>query len=491
MDFLNWLTEITRSLKGVNDWNALDEWHTHFANGWEHQKAHIDAINQTLGLAGDFKLREDTGYIAVRMGDEHAKHTTVLVSVNPGWSPDWNREESEMMGVADCLNVETYNAFRNAFLPQFQQVMSRHSPGIASWWNHALIFAHDIHDIDRPVGGGMCSFNTDLQLIGWELWPFRSRRDGLTGAAQLVPALMAFAKASLQAAARVTGKPLLVCSKAGYELVRRMVDVVEVNNLDRIPVCRANVGEQNIAAIGRQLFSGFGVVSVARRRMLANWVAGRNVGGLNRQQVAAVVPEPVGEPQNDGGAIQFEGLDLTELYDGDICVFVSVSGVKTAHGQLGPLVADENVDELDVHQRCGGYWRLGVTGNGGHKAQAIQRALNAGRTVFLVAKHEMKVVRVLKVSCSPLFAPQDIEKDNLGSTFNRVDPKNYPVLSCKTQKGYWAHVYEEWPEGAQEAKGFKARYMLETIDDTAWLGRKCEGVPDQPTGLFAAPGEFV
>ena len=299
MDFLNWLREISGSLKGVNDWAGLDNWHTDFAQAWEQQKAHIDTINRTLGLTGDFQLREDTGYIAVRMGDEHAKHTTVLVSVNPGWSDGWHQQESEMMGVADHLDVGVYNAFRNAFLPQFQDVMSKHSPGIASWWNHALIFAHDIHGLTRPPDGRMCRFSGELQLIGWELWPFRSRRDGLTAAAQRVPELMAFAKASLEAAARVAGKPLLVCSKAGYELVRRMVPDAEDDYLDRIPVCRTNVGEQSVAAIGRQLFSGFGVVSVARRRMLANWVAGREVGALNGQQVAVVDIEPVRKRKAD------------------------------------------------------------------------------------------------------------------------------------------------------------------------------------------------
>ena len=159
--------------------------------------------------------------------------------------------------------------------------------------------------------------------------------------------------------------------------------------------------------------------------------------------------------------------------------------MNAANGQLGPLVADETVDELDVHQRVGGYWRLGVTGNGGQKAQKIQSALNQGHTVLLVAKHSSRIVRVLKVSCSPLFPPQLVETDKLGSEFKRVDPKNYPVLWCETQEGHWAHVYEERLDGVEESMGHKVRYMLETIDDTAWIGRRCDGVPPQPTGLFA------
>jgi hypothetical protein len=490
MDFLNWLTQITNSLREVNDWGALDQWHTDFAQSWEHQRIHIDSINQILGLTGDFQLRADTGYIAVRMGDEHANYTTVLVSVNPGWSDSWHRQESELMGVADQLDVGRYNAFRNAFLPQFQDVMSQYSRGIASWWNHALIFAHDIHDIERPADGGMCRFSPELQLIGWELWPFRSRRDGLTAAAQQVPELMAFARASLEAAARVTGKPLLICSKAGYDLVRRMMPDTARKNLDQIPVCRAMVGEQNVTAIGRQLFSGFGVVSVARRNMLADWVAERPVQAIHGQPQAHIHGGNMAV-QNGDDLIQFQRLaDAGANYNGPICVFVSVSGVKTANGQLGPLIVDNTVDELDVHQRVGGYWTLRVNGNGGQKAQKIQSTLNNGHTVFLVAKHQMRVVRVLKVSCAPLFAPQNVEIDRLGSEFHLVAAEAFPVLQCQHQDGHWARVYEEWPAGAQAAVAHKVRYMLETIDDTAWIGRWCEGVPPQPTGLFAPPQEF-
>lgn len=304
--FSRFLDRQASALAEVCDRASLAAWHRQFAPYWV---AHADDLvreaNEEFQLSEACRLKDELGYLAVERAPEDRqapRSLWVLLSANPGWSPEVNpiertlKQRSKDDGTFD---VEYYENLRTRFFPRWydEVVRPHHHPRRAAWWNHASIFLHEVADSERPPQ--MCSFDPSLDVIGWELWPFHSTRDGLTRAVVTSSSLRDFAIASLHAACRMGANGVVVASKAGYEILHREL----ASELECLPspavagnvpcsVLRHRETRCRIFAIRRQLFSGWGVLSRARRHDVINWIrtgGGDSVGG---SAIGPEVPPP-------------------------------------------------------------------------------------------------------------------------------------------------------------------------------------------------------
>ena len=130
-----------------------------------------------LGALGD----DRPDILAVERAGARPGPTWILLSANPGWNDITSQNERDAKGDGGVFDPEAYQAFRTAFFPRWwDEVMLGHRPRGASWWDRALSFVHEVAGHTRPAG--RMSLHPELDVIGWELWPFHSKRDGLTGA---------------------------------------------------------------------------------------------------------------------------------------------------------------------------------------------------------------------------------------------------------------------------------------------------------------------
>lgn len=301
-EFLN---EQAKALDAVHNRESLSDWHCQFAQAWGQNAAKLAAsANQAWNLAGDTAIQPDVGYLAVECCPDlrpTGGATWILLSANPGWHPDANKKERKSKGQNDvgAVDLDEYESYRKAYFPRWNdEVVNRVANG-AAWWNAALRFmrgctgaAHDNHHAGNP----------GINIIGWELWPMMSRRDGLTRHAARDETLRTFAVASVAAALRVLESEqnrgaLIVASAAGFNLLQglrvyglRSRDVELVAGVAVRRYQFRTVPEQvqtvPVRAIRRQLFSGWGRVSNDRMQSLVAWV------GLDMKAAAVNDQEP-------------------------------------------------------------------------------------------------------------------------------------------------------------------------------------------------------
>ena len=488
------------ALASVRDRRSLSAWHRAFAAEWSAQADALSAaLNVEFDLGGPFAIRPDVGYIAVERREaerSNARTRLLLVSANPGWHEVTNPVEARLKhGDGASLDAESYESFRTEFFPRwYGEVMQPHRPRGAAWWNHARIFLHEVAGLAPPKG--TCSFAPELDVIGWELWPFHSTGDGLTGAvferADDSPSgLVDFAKASLRAACRMDVDGLVIASAAGFDLfLEHLADDFEQGPHQTIgkiecAAFRDRETGRPVVAVRRQLFSGFGVPSRVTRHAIAAFAAQAfaNMASFSAPARAAVATERRSEPE-------YEPLHVALVRTEDVAsspspvtmLLVPVSGVPDGNAPLNALDGED--DEDTVHERVGGYWKSTA------RVQAIGAALASGRRVLIGGYAGGCLVRLLEIRARVEAMPIAFTHVKSGEQWVRLDHQPECVfvrLPGTPTASPFATAYAPIRRGAEK---LRFRYHTVEVDDDGLIGRKLtsETRPGWQTGFFA---EFV
>lgn len=479
MPFLQFVRDHATALDAVHDREGLAAWHAGFVRGWgASPRTLADAANATLRLSGDHAIRDEVGYLVAERRTLRAprRHRWVLLSANPGWNQVTNVTERSRKGQdaeVGFVDLETYEAFRTHFFPRwYDEVMRPAGPSRAMWWNRALSFLHRVAGLQKPPQ--MAAIHADLDLMGWELWPFHSTRDGLSAAAASSVELDAFADASIRAACRVESDGVLVASKAGAERVLRLVgsefsaiDEVVLPNGPRAVRLRHDATGRRVVVIARQLFAGRSLPR-AVMQALAEFSRGEATSAPRAAEVPASAVAPVGDDIPVEGPIRL----VPDPGTGTLLVVVHVCGQQ---GSLDALT--EDAEEEEVHARVGGYW---VTAGSGGRAAEVQAALRGGRQVLVVGMDRGLVIRVLKVIAGEDFPMPREFIHGEGRLFHRWahQPRWVDYPGRPGQRFGTAYVEVGVAAGRSEVR---VRYHTRSFDDGAWVGRRLD------TGAGAIP----
>jgi hypothetical protein len=501
------MTSIERFLKrqsdalgSVRDRRSLSDWHRAFATEWSGQADLLSAaLNAEFDLGGPFAIRPDVGYIAVERREaerSNARMRLLLVSANPGWHEVTNPIEARLKhGDSASIDAESYERFRTEFFPRwYAEVMQPHRPRGAAWWNHARIFLHEVAGLAPP--NGTCSLAPELDVIGWELWPFHSTRDGLTGAvferAEDSPsALVEFAKASLRAACCMDVDGLIIASSAGFDLfVEHLADNFEhgaketIGKIECAAFRERETGRQ-VVAVRRQLFSGFGVPSRTTRREIAAFTARAfaRSASFSAANCEAVAPERRSEPEYEPLRVSVvRTADVAASQSPVIALLVPVSGVPDGDAPLNALDRDD--DEDAVHERVGGYWRSTA------RVEAIGAALASGRRVLIGGYAGAAIVRMLEIRAQVEAQPSGFTHARSGEQWLRLEHQPECVfvrVNGRASTIPFATAYAPTTPGPEKVR---FRYHTFEVDDDALIGRKLISTTalSWQTGFFA---EFV
>ncbi|MCB9759145.1 MAG: hypothetical protein H6739_04835 [Alphaproteobacteria bacterium] len=471
------LKERGEALVQVNDRTTLAAWHQAFAERWGPRASRLAcSANGVFGLDGDRQVRDDVGYLAVEAARPRKSSPYVLISVNPGWSEQTSRLQRPLMGQGPgdgSIDPERYEAFRRAAFPRWMnEVVSKVGRSRGAWWNNALNFLHRVAGLQPP--GGMAELRPELDVIGWELWPMHSRRDGLTAAARRAPVLRDFAVASIDAALRMPSQAVVLASTAGFELVEgemgdrfERLDGATIGGI-RVARFRSRSTGRVLHAIRRQLFSGFGVPPRATTSALIRWVRGEEAGDVVEHERAAPDLPP----------LKVQGLQPS----GPVLWLRHVTG----HEDLKLSALDEDAPEEEVHRRIGGYWQLGLSGP---RARPIRQALTDGRPVLVVGVAGARVVRVLEVVKEPDEPIEQIETTGV-AVFRRQAVQPQALRWPGDSSARWGTRFKA-VQGLEKSP-IRVRLHTATLDDSSWIGRPVQGVkaiPQNP-GLYSTEEEL-
>ena len=469
------------SLQNVRDDASRARWHRDFAADWgPHAKALAASANATYGLSGDVSVQSDLGYLVAESApDRQAERTLILLSANPGWVQALNAVERGLKGQSGAdgtVDLGAYERYRTQFFPRwYNEVIWPAAWQRGMWWNNALNFLHKLAGI--PVPPRMCQLDPRLRVLGWELWPMHSARDGLSGAATLDPTLKEFAKQSILAALRTPCAAVIVASAAGFDMLE------ELKASGHLEVRRATIGGVEVTswagaeggadvfAVRRQLFAGWSRPNRETFRKIIEFCRGCDPAPLaaSRTSVArrgALDVSPAGPP------ITLRPADAV----GPLIWVRPVNGAET-HA-LGPLL--DGAAEEEVHQRIGGYWILGFGARGSRGAQ-IRDALQAGRRVFVLGKVGNKVLRMVEVSRDPYLPPAPRER--IGTlTFDVADAQSRTLEWPGGGLGRWGTEFLTGGPGSAT----RVRIHTASVDDGEWVGRMLAGpsLRGQNPGLF-------
>jgi hypothetical protein len=281
MPFLEFTRTHGERLAHVHDQATLAEWHVGFATAWaSNADALARAGNDALGFRDEHahRLQPDVGYLAVETepGSAARPKRWMLVSLNPGWDEVGSPKERVAKGQeAGAFSLERYASFRTRFFPRYPDMVGAG----CRWWSDALGFLHAAASLERPArADGVLPLHPDLDVIGWELWPFHSDKDGLSGRAghrdDTGRALTTFAMESLQAACRVAAsedRRVVVASAKARQLLERdqdqddrhrTFDLVRSTVIPRrtrevrCAVYRSRANGHEIAVVRLQVFAG-------------------------------------------------------------------------------------------------------------------------------------------------------------------------------------------------------------------------------------------
>lgn len=470
----------TESLSRVDGLKAMRSWQLNFAAAWTKSADRLaDEVNQAWNLKADYAISPDLGWLCAESGRNPAPETWLLLSVNPGISDVLRESEARKYGLEYSgdtraeLDSDRYQDYFSNYLPQLRSVLAIHGRQHGAWWNNALVFLHGCAGLKKPPH--TCHFHDELRVLGWELWPFRSRKDGLTSARTNHKALHAFARASLAAALRQDVNAVVVASSAGYDLLEALQHDLDLEQCAKTTIAGVNVAlyrsketSRPIFALRRQLFSGFGVVSRERRAALVGWVRDHLASSdlnqapcksslaVNARPMSTVAPRPIRLQRAQGTTAP---------------LFFTVAVIGN-----DDLNAFSNED--DPHQRIAGYWKLGS----GKMAEAIKAALAASRRVFLIGRVGREVARVIEVSTTPHLPPKS--KESLGDlTFCQITTAGARSDSLYFVDGRpWAVAYT--PKTADRT-AIRYRIMTAEVMDAEWIG--CKLVGDLRGSPFLGP----
>jgi len=282
--FLDFVQRHGDALSSVRDRKTLSRWHREFAGEWVANAKKLAASgNKSLGLSGNKVLQPEVGYLAVeqqKASRKEATSTWILLSANPGWHSSTSAHEKRAKGLAGggSPDLDSYERYRTAYFPSwYKKVVCASGAKKSLWWNSAAKFLHDVAGLEHPAQ--KCAFHPRLDIIGWELWPFHSERDGLTSASSKDEALRDFAMSSFRAACRMDADGVIVASAAGYKLLRKEHEDEFTILTDELlggvscSAMRHSVSGRRVFAIGKQLFASWSP-SRATRAEIVEFVRG-------------------------------------------------------------------------------------------------------------------------------------------------------------------------------------------------------------------------
>ena len=243
--FREHMDEQTRALAAVSDRATLAAWHRRFAGAWGRDadglaEASTDwlGLEPTAGAGGapwDPRLKPEVGYLAVETAAALRPGAArwLVLGTNPGWSTLVNPTERRLKGHGPTgVGIGPYERFRAAFFPRYFEHVCMPNGVEPSWWTRMRGFVAQA----RPAGAG-----SDVDLTGWNLWPWHSQNDGLSARATLPQSdgdheLRRFARASIDAAARFAAREdatMLVVSSAVFALLSTLADSDDTVRLAR------------------------------------------------------------------------------------------------------------------------------------------------------------------------------------------------------------------------------------------------------------------
>lgn len=268
-DFAFFLDQRAEALRAVKDRTSFSAWHRAFVPAWTSRASELAAAaNEAFDLAAPHDVQADIGYLAVECApaSDAQKHLGyVLVSVNPGWNAATAAHEQAAKGcvIEKPCDVAQYERFRTSYFPAWQeQVATPAGLGPNRWWSSATQFLHGVAGVvDAPHTRAS---QPAVDVIGWELWPFHSKSDGLSAASVCSWSLQRFAGESLRAALRMPSHGVVVASRTGFELLRGQLHAefdlgfeTRIDDIFCMGLIHRPTGRRVVAA-RRQLFSGWG-----------------------------------------------------------------------------------------------------------------------------------------------------------------------------------------------------------------------------------------
>lgn len=283
MTFVEFMKKHTTGLGRIKDKESLSKWHRQFAMEWSsNATAYAEDANALFSLSDEKEIKPDVGYLAVEAQGNKNTAPIILLSCNPSYDPRTSVRFSDMLGQDlehNSLDVDKYEAFRQSFFPRYIDDIRKHCFPKASsygWWQNAMPFLHLIVEEEYL---GECVLAEELNLIGWEIFPLRSSKDGLTPLIETNPLLKEFAVESISAALRMDSHCVIVASKVGYDLLKDRQEELDLvclsdkgKTIAKIKVAHyRNPKGISVFAIRRQTFAGF-ALSKERRKALTDWI---------------------------------------------------------------------------------------------------------------------------------------------------------------------------------------------------------------------------
>ena len=201
-----------RMLSDENDVKLLYRWF------WDHQvevARTARLINLELELTGEIELQPDLPCFVIG-----GMKGLLILSANPGWDQELNALEE-----AYCRrSPETYLDLMLNFFRTHPVVVGKR----IRWWTSALSMVQLLCNWESRFGvhSGSAKWERahSTELIGgWELFPFHSSKDGLSGRITEVDWLKACALESVRACIRLQPEILFVASRQGFELLRELL----------------------------------------------------------------------------------------------------------------------------------------------------------------------------------------------------------------------------------------------------------------------------
>jgi len=251
----SFMDDYIAKLRGIEQEGDIKDLYRWFWDRPEQIQSTVEEINRTLSLSGEVQLQPDMPCLAIG-----GLKGVLLVNANPGWREDLNHLEDSY-----CRRS------KDAYIDLMLNFFERHPEVVGervTWWNSALSWVRLLDDWELRFGAldgkkKWAKAHQSKLVGGWELVPFHSSKDGVSGLMRKVPWLRTCAIESLRAAIRIGPEVLFVVSKKGWQFVRfdvlpeaRWQDGTVGSGRMETNISYAKVGRQTeIIAIGRQIFS--------------------------------------------------------------------------------------------------------------------------------------------------------------------------------------------------------------------------------------------
>ena len=215
-EFISEYIERLKAIKTPEDVNALYCW---FWDEKDKIPQTIEAVNEELGLSGEFELKPDLPCLSIG-----STSGLLILAANPSWNEFSNKIENDY-----CLtSPKNYCSIMADFFELHPKVVKKR----IRWWSKPISFIQLLPAWQQRFGQSKNSAekwqnaHTTKLIGGWDLFPFHSKSDGITPLAlkENAPAwLKDCMKESLNAAFRLSPEIILVASKSGCELTKKIL----------------------------------------------------------------------------------------------------------------------------------------------------------------------------------------------------------------------------------------------------------------------------